>query len=271
MIQKVNSIIISAVFVLTTSSAYSSQVPDLENEIIRIKKEIASVSSQRKAIALETVNDSKEHDSYKKRMNEKLKEVNQEIDSLGKIETEYRKKNDSLAIVITSLKSNQKEYELLNNNFRSILTNLCDKIIDQVQKTPPMVSKDLSTPLSFLKSELMSGNIDNTEGMQRLFQIIKNYEEATSTIQIYQGTSPTPQLQGTIFGLRIGCLFEAAVQSDATRYAVWNFSYSTGKGTWSVYNDSRGASEILSAIYVREGKSLPAFARIPSFGTVEGN
>lgn len=249
----------------------SAETFDLDKEINRLRKELASVTSQRQSVREDATNDLKEHKTYQKRMDERFNTVRSENDSLSKLIQVYHQKSDSLSAVSTSVTATQKQYDLLQDNFRSRLISSCDKLLKQAEQLPPMSSKNITAPLSFLKSELIAKNIENVEGLQRIIQILKNYEELTGSIQIYQGVSSIPDLQGTVYRLRLGCLFEAAVQSNGNRYAVWNGIDSLGKDIWSVQNDPEGAAKLLSAINIREGKALPAFAEIPSFGTLREN
>lgn len=252
------------------SSIKAAEAVDLDEEIRRIRKELTQVSSQRQAVKQEAANDSKDHASYKTKFENRLKTASAETDSIFELIQQYRQKNDSLSAVIATLKSSQKQYELLQDNFRLRLIAACDQISRLVPNIPPMSSKSISNPAAFLKSELVSRNIDNIDGLQRLMQLLNNFEELTGSIQIFQGISPVPEIPGTVYRLRIGCLFEAVVQSTGSRYALWNGVDSTGKEIWLTRSDPEEGSQILNAINIREGKTLPAFARIPQFGFTGG-
>ncbi|HEX3020383.1 MAG TPA: DUF3450 family protein [Chitinispirillaceae bacterium] len=245
---------------------FAAETADLDKEISRIKKELISVSSQRQSVKQESVNDSKDQSSYKKRFETRFNAATAESDSLSELIQIYRQKNDSLSAVIAGLVASQKQNDLLQDNFRLRLIAACDQISTQASKIPPMSAKSITVAAAFLKSELTARNIDNIDGLQRLIQIINNHEDLTGSIQIFQGISPLPDMPGTVYRLRIGCLFEAAVQSGGTRYAVWNGIDSSGKEIWLIKNDPEGASQIVNAINIREGKALPAFARVPLFG-----
>jgi len=243
---------------------------DLDEEIRRIRKELAQVTSQRQSVKQEAASDSKDHASYRTKFENRLKTASAETDSIFELIRQYRQRNDSLSAVIAGLKSSQKQYDLLQEDFRLRLIAVCDQISRLASTIPPMSSKSISNPAAFLKSELVSRNIDNIDGLQRLMQILNNHEELTGSIQIFQGISPVPEIPGTVYRLRIGCLFEAVVQSTGNRYALWNGMDSTGKEIWLTRSDPEGGSQILNAINIREGKTLPSFARIPQFGLTKG-
>jgi len=251
-------------------SLKAAESVDLDGEIKRIKKELAMISSQRQSIRQETESDSKSHAAYKKNFENRLKTASAEKDSISELIRQYRQKDDSLSAVITSLKSSQQQCDLLQESFRLRLIAACNQISQLASNIPPMSSKSISIPVAFLKSELASRNIDNVDGLQRLMQILNNHEELTAGIQIFQGISPVPEIPGTVYRLRIGCLFEAVVQPSGNKYALWNGMDSTGKEIWLTRSDPEGGSQILNAINIREGKALPSFARIPQFGFIEG-
>lgn len=248
----------------------AAETADLEKEIARIRKELESVSSQRQIIKQESLNDSKDHDSYKTRFENRFRAATAEADSISALIHDHQKRRDSLSAVIANLSASQKQYDLLQENFRLRLIAICDHFVTQAAKIPPMSSKSITAPTVFLKSELTSRNTDNIDGLQRLIQIIDNHEELTRSIQIFQGISPTPDMAGTVYRLRIGSLFEAAVQPNGNKYALWNGTDSTGKEIWLTQADPEGAAQIFNAINIREGKTLPAFARVPKFGFTEG-
>ncbi len=243
---------------------------DLDEEIKRIRKELALVSSQRQAVKQETASDSKSHASYRTKFESRLRTASAETDSIFELIQLYGHRNDSLSAVITSLKSSQKQYDLLQENFRFCLIAACEQISRLALNIPPMSLKSISNPAAFLKSELASRNIDNVDGLQRLMQIFNNHEELTGSIQIFQSTSPVPEISGTVYRLRIGSFFEAVVQPTGNRYALWNGVDSTGKEVWLTRSDPEGGSQILNAINIREAKALPSFARIPHIGFTEG-
>lgn len=263
-------LVLISVYSSLTGSLKAAESVDLDEEIKRIRKELALVSSQRQAVKQETARDSKDHDSYKTKFESRLKAASADTDSIFELILQSRQSNDSLSAVISSLKSSQKQYDLLQENFRLRLIAACDQISRLASSIPPISSKSISNPAAFLKSELASRNIDNIDGLQRLMQILNNHEELTENIQIAQSISPVAEIPGTVYRLRIGCLFEAVVQPSGNRYALWNGVDSTGKEIWLTRSDPEGGSQILNAINIREGKALPSFARIPQFGFTEG-
>jgi hypothetical protein len=152
---------------------------------------------------------------------------------------------------------------LLQDSFRQGLVQLCRLFIEEARLLPPVTADAKVNALAFLQSELTTKNIDNVEGIQRFFQIVNDLEELTGSIQIASGPSPVPELRGTVYRLRIGTLFEAAVDAQGNNYALWAGVDSTGGTVWTTGSENAVAAGILNAINIREGKSLPSLVELP--------
>ena len=236
---------------------------DIDKEISRFRKELSSVNAQRKTVRDETVKDQKEYAVYTTRTKKRLETIRSEIDSIQKDILFQKVINDSLTSAIATLRNSGHQTELLQNNFRERLIAGCEKYKTATRKFSPMITKTVNASLSFLKSELVSKNIDNIEGIQRLTVIIKDIEEAAGSIQIVQGASPVSEIRGTTYQIRMGMLFEAVVNTDGTLYALWRGYEPDGKVIWQMGKDPAIAEELLKCVNVREGKTLPAFIELP--------
>jgi hypothetical protein len=89
-------------------------------------------------------------------------------------------------------------------------------------------------------------------------QIMVRAEEVTGSIQVSQESSPITEIRGTVYRLRIGTFFEAVVNLKGEECAVWY-----GAGGWKTLKDAAVAAQLLKAANIREGKSLPAFVKLP--------
>lgn len=254
------SILVFVPFFITMAQDNES---DIDKEIIRIRKELASVVSQRRDVKSEMEKDAREFAEYSKRTRIQLQSRKREIDSLKMSTTHFRLRNDSLSSIILALESSGKQTDLMQDNFRTVLIERCDKLLSVARNLPPMVSKNLYSTLMLLKSELDAKNIDNMEATQRMSQIIRDIDESTVSIQIVQGASPVAEISGTSYRLRIGSFFEAAVNAEATRYSLWKGTDESGKENWVVFNDASTAASILKSINIREGKALPGLVSLP--------
>lgn len=244
-------------------SASGADSYDIDKEITRIRKELSSLSTERQKVREKAKLDFKEHENYRQQMRKRFSILRTEIDSLKKSVVDHRLKNDSLSTFVNAEINKQRQYDLLQDSFRKQLIALCDIYLEEAADLPPMSENGITSVLSFLRSELSSKSVDNIEGIQRLVQVLKDFEALTGSIQIVQGASPVPEIRGTTYRLRLGSIFEAAVDANAVKYAVWDGVDSIGNDQWEVFNDAEGAAKILKAVNIREGKALPAFVEIP--------
>ena len=236
---------------------------DIDAEIGRVRKELASIVAEKRQVKEKAEKDYEEHRGYLKTIRQRFGIIRTEIDSLKQLQFVEKQRNDSLEGAVRLERSRQRQFELLQDSFRQRLVRLCGLFIVQVRLLPPLSSGSTESALAFLQSELKTKSIDNVEGIQRLFQILGTFEELTGNIQIASGPSPVPELRGTVYRLRIGTLFEAAVDAQGKNYALWNGSDSTGVATWMTGNDNATAAGILDAVNIREGKSLPSLVDLP--------
>lgn len=236
---------------------------DIDVEIGRVRKELASIVAEKRQVSEKAQKDYEEHKTYLKSIRQRFKSVRDGIDSLENLEVTEKKRNDSLAGAIRSEIAKQRQYELLQDSFRKRLAQLCKEFAAQAGRMPPITSSSAVNGLAFLGSELKTKNVDNVEGIQRLFQMVNDMEELTGSIQIASGPSPVPELRGTVYRLRIGTLFEAAVDAQGKNYALWNCGDSTGSGPWFIGSDNVTGARILNAVNIREGKSLPGLVELP--------
>lgn len=241
----------------------TAQEFDIDKEILRLRKELTTVTNQRKTVSEEVAQDKKEHTEYDNRTKKRFATIKVELDSTqNEIKTQHLI-SDSLASVITSLQGTERQLNLQQENFRNRIISGCDLYLDVLRSFPPLMLKPLKVSLSFLRSELISKNVDNTEGIQRLTQIIRDMEEATGSIQIVQGASPISEIRGSVYQIRIGVLFEAVVNTEGTAYALWKGNDTDGKEIWKNGSDPSTGEKLLQCVNIREGKTLPAFVEIP--------
>ena len=170
-----------------------------------------------------------------------------------------KRRNDSLAALVNWANARTKQAEMSQDAMREKLIVSCDQIIANLQNIPPMVQQNLVASAALLKNELRNKTTDNVEVFNRMQQIMTRAEEVTGSIQVSQESSPIAEIRGTVYRLRIGTFFEAVVNLKGDECAVWYGS----SGGWKTIKDASVAAQILKASNIREGKSLPAFVKLP--------
>jgi hypothetical protein len=252
------------VLCIALSSAFAQQ-GDKDSEIKRARKELMQLQTERQKNKLEMAKDRKDFEEYTKRTAERLAAVKNETASITKEIAVQQRRNDSLAALINYATSQEKQAEMSQNAMQEKLAGSCDRIIANLQNIPPMVRQNLIASAALLKNELRNKSIDNVEAFNRMQQIMVRSEEVTGSIQVSQESSPITEIRGTVYRLRIGAFFEAVVNLKGDACAVW-YGDSTG---WKTIKNPGIAAEILKAANIREGKSLPAFVKLPLVADAE--
>jgi chromosome segregation ATPase len=237
-----------------------------ENDIKRARKELMQLQTEREKNKLDMKKDQKEFKEYTKRTAERLAAFKNETTTINQQIAMQQRKNDSLAALVNHANAQAKQVEMCQDAMRGKLAASCDQIIANLQNIPPMVRQNLIASAALLKNELRNKSIDNVEALNRLQQIMTRAEEVTGSIQVSEESSPIPEIRGRVYRLRIGAFFEAIVNLKAEECAVWYGSDGTG---WKTMKDPAVASELLKAAYIREGKSLPDFVRLPLVADTE--
>jgi hypothetical protein len=239
---------------------------DYESEIKRVRQELMRVQEERERTSTEKEKDVKDFNEYRKKALKSIRDINHQTDSIRQLVLSYSSKNDSLAAVLNQEKDRIKSYEIMQEQSRQLITSMTSKILSTASLMPPSPSSRFASALNLLKNDLSGKTADNIEAITRLFQIIRDMHETSSSIQVIQGTSPLPELRGTIYRIRIGSFYESAVNASGTQAAIWSGYDSTGTAKWSLIDNPEKAAMILRAVNVREGKSLPSLVQLPLNG-----
>lgn len=237
-------------------SAFSAGMYDLNEDILRIKRELKNVQQQREEVKKERNQDRAEFEAYKKRFAEKKIQFQEDNDSISLLIKEIDEENDSLLSEIVSVKANIEQKELLQDQFRQTVFKKSNQFLDMISKLPPLAAKQIRGSLDYLVSEINAQTVDNSEALHRLMQIIHDYRELSAEIDIVEGISPVKNVPGTVYRLRIGTVFEAIVDAKGENAFIWAES-----GEWKECDSS--ALSILEAVEVRGGKKVPVMVDLP--------
>lgn len=255
-----------ATAVLLTASLLPAQqnlVEDLQQEIRRIRKELVQVQNERAEIKEEMKSDRAEFEEYRKRALKKMRTIKNETDSIVDVQVTFKAKRDSLSGVLAVQKSHQRQYELQQEKMRIALIDAVNETMKQTDIISPSLKEKPVSALKLLNQELTAKSVDNVEALNRLFTVVRELDNGGSSTQIVQGSSPIPEIRGTAYRFRLGTIFEAVVNAKGTVAAVWTGTDKNGQDQWELVNDAEVASQIISAVNVREGKALPTLVSLP--------
>jgi hypothetical protein len=252
-----------AIFLLCIVASLVSAQGDKESEIKRLRKELMQLQTEREKNKSDKEKDQTEFKEYGKRTAERLAAVKSETNSINQQTMVQKRRNDSLAALVNWANARTKQAEMCQDAMREKLVVSCDQIIANLQNIPPMVQQNLIASTALLKNELRNKSVDNVEVFNRMQQIMIRAEEVTGSIQVSQESSPITEIRGTVYRLRIGTFFEAVANLKGDECAVW---YGSG---WKTIKDPAVAAQICKAANIREGKSLPAFVKLPLVADAE--
>lgn len=261
--KKITGTLLCSLAIGICSLTFAQGEYDIDKEIVSLRKELTDIASQRKSVKEEKRKDEKEFAEYIARNKKRFDALHAEIDSVQSAIKAQSAVNDSLLSAIDALQTAKRQVDLEQSGFREKCVAVCEGYLKMVQAFPPIVQKSFDASLSFLRSELVAKNIESSEGVQRLSQIVKDIDEAAASMQLVQGVSPVPEIRGTAYRIRLGMFYEAVVNMEGTAYAIWSGYTPDGKEIWRNGTDPAVAGQLFKWVNVREGKALPEFVQLP--------
>jgi hypothetical protein len=253
--------------VLACSALFALENEDMEAEAARVKKEITRIQSERAKVREETARDAAEFSEYRQRSGAQRAALAAENDSVRAQTALAGRQSDSLGAMLSELEAEKREIVHRQKSLGDGLASICDRLVSFCDTLPPSVSVQSAAALTFLKSEITSGTVDNIEAVHRLLTVCDDIGKQLLDIQVLQGPSPVAQIRGTCSRIRIGGVFEAVVDAGEQKCAIWSGG---APDAWQVIDDAGTASRILGAVNVREGKQLPDLVELPFGGVSAG-
>lgn len=245
---------------LLLTKTFSQQ--NIDSEIIRLRKELSRQQVESQRLLADIEKEKKDFQNYKNNNNQRVKNLLLEMDSLKSDISKFRNKNDSLQFTLATIRTNTQQLIKVDDVNRKNLIMACNLIDSFINSLPPFLHQSLSASTSLLKSDLESKSVENIEGANRLFTLLSHIDEAAGNVQVSQEASPSPDLRGSVYRIRIGTFFEAAVDEKGEQAIVFLGYTNDGAPQWSKVNRETAAA-IHTIVFIREGKTLPAFVRLP--------
>lgn len=257
------AIVTVCVGVCAVSFHSAAETDDIDRELVRLKNEIRRVQGQRNSVAKEMKKEQEDFDAYNKRTAERKHDVLHRTDSIKEQLRSVTVRNDSLESALSAVSVKLKEEELRRKRFRGVLHDAVISLADELPGFPPLIRTQYTGPIGYLAGELDAGSIDNTEALYRLMRIVQDLRTVSQEIQVVEGSSPFPEMRGTVYRLRIGAVFEAAVDEKGKRAFVWNSAAVGEDAEWVEIEDPVQVVSLFNAVKMREGKTMPDLVDLP--------
>ena len=253
------------VFALSSGYADEPDEPDeIDREIMRLKKEISRVQSQRKEEKKQADRERRELEAYRKRTADKIAAVKHVTDSIKNSLEQAGSRNDSIKMEISSIQVHLREVELNRDNLKKEILNSVKEILRTAEMLPPLIQQQYAGPLSYLSGEIEAGTVESTEALFRLMRIVQDLRTVAQEIQVVEGASPVEELRGSVYRLRIGAVWEAAVDGEGKNAFIWTgYSDTSGVAVWRKPASVEYTASILDAVRMREGKTVPELITLP--------
>ncbi len=246
------------------AAAIAAPRDQIDLEIGRLRQEIERVQSQRREEAKQVAREKAETEAYRERTGKRFERIAARSDSLRNRVQQARSRNDSLRVILSSAQNSVRELQLRQERLRTVIRKTVSELRDEVKGFPPLIQEQYFGPINHLLGEIDGKSVDNVEALHRLTRIVQDIRTLGQDIQVVEGTSPVAELRGTVFRLRIGGFFEAVVDMKGERGYRWHGNDpGTGLPVWNPLKSREEAASILSAVRMREGKTVPQLVDLP--------
>lgn len=249
---------------------FSEQSPDPDNEMHRLNKELQQIQTQRQNNQREIETEKTDFAAYRAHTARRVASARLDIDSLKHETQRYQTRSDSLATLIQSAQLKKHEIELLREVLRNRILKSCNILDAQACLLAPQTQGQIRSSISLVKNDLASKTIECPEAFSRLTQIISLMRDATGSIQTSSENSPIADIRGMVSRLRIGSVMEAVVDLKGETCYLWVGNKADGTPVWKLAEDKSTGPEIIHAVAVREGKSLPMLVSLPLSAAQKG-
>lgn len=243
-------------FLLTTLL----KADDLDDQISSLSKEIKSINKEISKVKEDEEEDLQKYNKYKANTKAYQDNIKNETGLLRSQIAALSISNDSINSIIYNIENRINNINIKDENLRQTLIKNCIRLNDLSKSLPPSISKSLMNSIEFLKNELNQKSVSNLEGIHRFGKIVAQIQDYEMSIQVGQSSSPIKDINGQVNVLRIGTCFEAIVDNDAKICALWDLNQDEN---WKIIDNPEIAKNILEAIRIHEGKSIPSLAKIP--------
>lgn len=264
------SIILLGYVSLTLAGDLADQSTGLDNETLRLARELQQIQTQRWNNQRDMQADQSDFAAYRASTVKRLAFARSDIDSLKRETMRYQTRGDSLASLIQSAQLKKHEIELSLEALRNRILKSCDDLDLEACRLAPQTQGQIRSSLSLVKNDLATKTIECPEAFSRLAQIISLMRDATGSIQTSSENSPVADIRGMATRLRIGCVMEAVVDPKGEVCYIWNGNKPDGTPVWKPADNTSIGPEIVHASAVREGKALPALVDLPLTAAQKG-
>ena len=250
-------------FLFLTGPAFGESYPELEKDVRELQNKIKSTKIKIKNVNQKIKADKQAFSAYQNQNNSYSNRQREELESLKNDYNGLKYKTDSLSQKIQKVKNGQHEMGLQQERFSKLLLDACIELKQTIVMLPPGNTQNQISSLEFLQSELSVKAVDNTEALERLWQILAALSEDSESITLFSGQSPVSFISGQVDFIRIGYAYLAVVNEKGTAGALWIPYADSSGGNWVENKNPAQLLALKKCVNIRQGNSVPEIVGIP--------
>ena len=236
---------------------------DLQKEIVEWQDKIKDIKLKIKKQEDEITRAKRAFSEHQKRDLSHREKLSVQVDSLRKDASVLIAESDSISRAIESTKTSARNYDLRGDSFRRLLIGFCSKLVGLIESLPPGNLSNQISAVNFLKGELETRSVDESEALERIWQVLNTLTSASQSVDVYTATSPVPEIKGQVFFIRIGLVSTAIIKEKGEEGAIWVNSNDSKGGEWVLIDDETQRAELWNVVQVREQRAIPQLVLVP--------
>jgi len=255
--------------VLAAGDTFAQPPIDPDAEIAELKRKIELTRNKIKETRSSMADDER---SFKAADSLDLRTYQQLLDRRDTLQEQFRIatiRADSLSWEIESIRRQCLNLQANQSLFRESMVGACERMLGLLNKLPPANIANHLSALQFLKSELATQAVENTEAVERFWQIVFALSDMATSVDVFSAAPPVASMSGDAFYIRLGLAYAGVVDEKGTAAYVWAPDSAQGAGQWKPIENPADIASMLKCAKIRQGNAVPEIVRLPFVSTLE--
>ena len=237
-------------------SDYDEEIRDLKEKIERVRKKSADVKA-------EIGRDLRSFGSADSLQQGTVRRLTDEKASLAEQYERAGVRLDSLQLEMEDIGRRCNNLAIGGKQFSGGLLDACDRLLAALDRLPPVNIGNHSGALRFLKSEIKGKSVDNTEALERFWQILFAVNDMAGSVDVHTAPSPVPSVAGEMFFIRIGLAWLGVVEDKGAAAFIWHADTVDTAGAWMPVEQPSDVAAMLKCARMHQGNAVPEITGLP--------
>jgi hypothetical protein len=254
---------------LAAGDAFAQPPIDPDAEIDELKRKIELTRKKIKETQSSMADDER---SFKAADSLNLRTCQQLLDRRDTLQEQFRVatiRADSLSREIESIRRQCLNLQANQSLFRESMVGACERMLGLLNELPPVNIANHLSALQFLKSELTAQAVENTEAVERFWQIVFALSDMATSVDVFSAASPVASMSGDAFYIRLGLAYAGVVDEKGNAAYVWAPDSAQGARQWKPIENPEDIASMLKCAKIRQGNAVPEIVRLPFVSTLE--